>query len=109
MSTIGDLRDRIDVFKVVRTSDGMGGWTVSDELVCSVWASVRVPASRDGTIADATAEVRSHSVRVRQSAETLKVQIDNIIVWRDWRLVVKAVRPDKYQWIDFDCRAVLPE
>lgn len=109
MSTIGELRDRIDIVKEVRTADGMGGWTVSDELVCSVWANVIVPASRDGTIADATAEVRSHAVRVRQSAETLKVQIDNIIVWRDWRLVVKNARPYKYQWIDFDCRAVLPE
>lgn len=105
---IGALSDKVNIYSVGRTADGYGGWVNADELICSVWAKVNVPASRDGTIADATAEVRSHVVRVRQSKDTLKVQVENVIIWRDWRLIVKAVRPEKREWIDFDCKAVLP-
>ena len=108
MSAIGELRDRVEIVREGRTSDGMGGWTVSDGAVCTVWANVRVPAASDGLVAGADAETRSHVVRVRQTADTMGVQIDDVVKWRGFRLVVKAARPEKRQWIDFDCRVVLP-
>ena len=37
MSRIGELNDRI-IKREKRTTDGMGGWTVNDQTVATVWA-----------------------------------------------------------------------
>ena len=71
MSRIGELCDRIDIKREERTTDGMGGWTVTDTTVATVWAGVRVPASKDGILAGADAEIRTHIVRIRQSSNTI--------------------------------------
>jgi SPP1 family predicted phage head-tail adaptor len=109
MSRIGELCERIDIKREKRTADGMGGWTVSDQMVATVWAGVRVPASKDGMIAGADAEIRTHVVRVRQSADTLTVQINDTITWRGYSLTVRACRPLEREWIDFDCKLEVPE
>lgn len=108
MTGAGDLFDKVDIKREKRTSDGMGGWTVSDISVASVWAGVRVPASRDGILAGADAEIRTHIVRIRQSATTMTVQINDVVVWRTFRLIVKAIRPEGREWLDLDCTGELP-
>ncbi len=72
MSRIGELCDRIDIKREKRTTDGMGGWTVSDQTVATVWAGVRVPASKDGVLAGADAEIRTHIVRIRRKRTTTR-------------------------------------
>lgn len=108
MSRIGELNDRIEIKREERKADGMGGWTVTDTTVATVWAGVRVPASKDGVIAGADAETRTHVVRVRQSSTTMTVQINDVVLWRGFRLIVKALRPDGREWIDLDCQGELP-
>ena len=108
MSRIGELCDRIDIKREERKADGMGGWTVKDTTVATVWAGVRVPASRDGILAGADAEIRTHVVRVRQSATTMTVQINDVVLWRGFRLIVKAIRPEGREWLDLDCTGELP-
>lgn len=108
MSRIGELCDKVDIKREKRTSDGMGGWTVSDKAVATVWAGVRVPASKDGVLAGADAEIRTHIVRIRQSTTTMTVQINDVVLWRGFRLIVKAIRPEGREWIDLDCTGELP-
>lgn len=108
MSRIGELNERVDIKREKRTKDNLGGWTVGDQTVTSVWASVRIPASRDGVLAGADAETRTHVVRVRQSSDTMGVQINDVVLWRGFRLIVKALRPESREWIDLDCRVELP-
>lgn len=108
MSRIGELCDRIDIKREKRTTDGMGGWTVSDQTVATVWAGVRVPASKDGVLAGADAEIRTHIVRIRQSSTTMTVQINDVVLWRTFRLIVKAIRPEGREWLDLDCQVELP-
>ena len=108
MSRIGELCDRIDIKREKRTTDVMGGWTVRDTTVAAVWAGVRVPASRDGILAGGDAETRTHIVRIRQSATTMTVQINDVVLWRTFRLIVKAIRPEGREWLDLDCAVELP-
>ena len=108
MSRIGELNDRIEIKREERKADGMGGWTVADTTVATVWAGVRVPASKDGIIAGADAEIRTHIVRVRQSSTTMTVQINDVVLWRTFRLIVKAIRPEGREWLDLDCTGELP-
>ena len=108
MSRIGELNDRIEIKREERKADGMGGWTVADTTVATVWAGVRVPASKDGIIAGADAEIRTHIVRIRQSSTTMTVQINDVVLWRTFRLIVKAIRPEGREWLDLDCAVELP-
>ena len=108
MSRIGELNDKVDIKREERTTDGMGGWTVADTTVATVWAGVRVPASKDGIIAGADAEIRTHIVRIRQSSTTMTVQINDVVLWRTFRLIVKAIRPEGREWLDLDCTVELP-
>ena len=108
MSRIGELNDRIEIKREERKADGMGGWTVADTTVATVWAGVRVPASKDGIIAGADAEIRTHIVRIRQSSTTMTVQINDVVLWRTFRLIVKAIRPEGREWLDLDCTVELP-
>ena len=108
MSRIGELNDKVDIKREKRTSDGMGGWTVSDQTVATVWAGVRVPASKDGVLAGADAEIRTHIVRIRQTSTTMTVQINDVVIWRTFRLIVKAIRPEGREWLDLDCTGELP-
>jgi len=108
MSRIGELSDKVDIKREKRTSDGMGGWTVTDQTVATVWAGVRVPASKDGILAGADTEIRTHIVRIRQSATTMTVQINDVVLWRGFRLIVKAIRPEGREWLDLDCTGELP-
>ena len=108
MSRIGELCDKVDIKREKRTTDGMGGWTVTDQTVATVWAGVRVPASKDGILAGADAEIRTHIVRIRQSATTMTVQINDVVLWRTLRLIVKAIRPEGREWLDLDCAVELP-
>ena len=106
---IGTLKDRVTISRETRTTDGMGGWTTEATTLATVWAHVKVPASKDGVIAGGDVEIRTHVVRVRQSTDTLGVQINDIVTWRGHALTVRACRPLGREWIDFDCKLEAPE
>jgi len=95
----GELRDKVIFKREERVPDGMGGWETT---------SVKVPASKDGVVAMKDTEIRSHVVRVRQNAETLAVRINDVVVWRTFRLIVKAIRPEGREGLDLDCAVELP-
>lgn len=108
-TSIGDLRNRVIISRSERTPDGMGGWSIAPLELAVLWASVRVPSSENGVIAGGEVEVRTHIVRVRQTDITMSVQINDIVTWRGFKLVVKACRPLGREWVDFDCRLEVPE
>jgi head-tail adaptor len=106
ITNIGELRDKVTFTRLETTSDGMGGVTAEDKTICTEWAFVTVPSTRDGVVGGADAEYRSHVVRVRQNTTTLGIDINDKATWRNWTLTVKGVRPDGHEWIDFDCVVV---
>ena len=106
ITNIGQLRDKVTFTRFETTSDGMGGVTVTNKNICTEWAFVTVPSTRDGVVGGADAEYRSHVVRIRQNATTLGIDINDKATWRNWTLTVKGVRPDGHEWIDFDCVVV---
>ena len=106
ITNIGQLRDNVAFTRLETTDDGMGGVTTSDKTICTEWAFVTVPSTRDGVVGGADAEYRSHVVRVRQNTTTLGIDINDKATWRNWILTVKGVRPDGHEWIDFDCVVV---
>ena len=106
ITNIGQLRDKVTFTRIETTDDGMGGVTAEDKTICTEWAFVTVPSTRDGIVAGADAEYRSHVVRVRQNTTTLGIDINDKATWRKWILTVKGVRPDGREWIDFDCVVV---
>ena len=103
ITNIGQLRDNVTFTRLETTDDGMGGVTAENKTICTEWAFVTVPSTRDGVVGGADAEYRSHVVRVRQNTTTLGVDINDNVAWKTYRLTVKGVRPDGAQWIDFDC------
>lgn len=107
-TTIGDLRDQVTVGRITRTSDGMGGYTDISTTQGTFWAQVTSPGSRDGILADADTEVRTHIVRVRQNTTTFALQINDTVLWRGVTLEVKGVRPLGVTWVDLDCRVFRP-
>ena len=106
ITNIGELRDKVTFTRLETTSDGMGGVTATDKTICTEWAFVTLPSTRDGVVGGADAEYRSHVVRVRQNTTTLGIDINDKATWRNWTLTVKGVRPDGHEWIDFDCVVV---
>ena len=75
ITNIGQLRDKVTFTRIETTDDGMGGVTAEDKTICTEWAFVTVPSTRDGVVGGADAEYRSHVVRVRQNATTLGIDI----------------------------------
>jgi len=97
----GDLRDRIEVVRKTRTTDGMGGWSESESTLLTVWAQVLTPRSKTGVVAQQDAEIRTHEVAIRYSALPA---INDIVKHLSDRLEVKGVRYDtKRQWTFLDC------
>ena len=97
----GDLRDRIEVARKTRTTDGMGGWSETESTLLTVWAQVLTPRSKTGVVAQQDAEIRTHEVAIRYSAIPA---INDIVKHLGDRLEVKGVRYDvKRQWTFLDC------
>ncbi len=97
----GDLRDRIEVVRKTRTTDGMGGWSETESTLLTVWAQVLTPRSKTGVVAHQDAEIRTHEIAIRYSALPA---INDIVKHLGDRLEVKGVRYDaKRQWTFLDC------
>jgi len=101
MTYIGELRDKISIIRKMKTSDGMGGWGVTESVIISPWAKVEAPKSKTGIIAQKDTEIRTHQVTMRYNDA---VKIGDIVKFYDTRLVVKAIRHDgKRRWMYLDC------
>ena len=98
----GDLRDRVEVYSIVRTEDEIGGAQEVEVLKGVIWARVRTPATRDGILAMQEAEVRTHEVTCRGS--DIAPVAGDVIVWSGTRLRVRGTRPDlKNRLLIADC------
>lgn len=101
MTEIGELRDKIKIYRKKRTSDGMGGWKEEEELIMTPFARVEAPRSKSGVIAQKDTEIRSHEVLIRYS---LGPKMGDIVEFLGQRLVVQAVRYDaRRRWMYLDC------
>ena len=97
----GELRNRIEVVRKSRTTDGMGGWSETESTLLTVWAQVLTPRSKTGVVAQQDAEIRTHEIAIRYSALPA---INDIVKHLGDRLEVKGVRYDtKRQWTFLDC------
>ncbi len=100
-TTIGDLNERIEIKRPTLSPDGYGGYTSTDTSKGSMWARVRVPQSSTNVIAMKDAEVRTHEFTLRHLSD---VQINDIVVYRSSRYVVRGVRHDPLRWWTYlDC------
>ena len=101
MTEIGELRDKIKIYRKKRTSDGMGGWKEEEELIMTPFARVEAPRSKSGVIAQKDAEIRSHEILIRYSSE---IKMGDIVDFLGEKLVVQAIRFDaKRKWTYLDC------
>lgn len=76
---IGSLNKRIKVYFGQKTSDGMGGFTVNDELIFTTWGMINpISADRlmeiDRSIQNTTHEI---TMRYRPNFDGLGTNIDN--------------------------------
>lgn len=98
----GDLRDRIEVYAVVRSDDEIGGTVETETLKGAIWARVRTPTVRNSVLAMQGAEIRTHEVTCRAGDQT-PISGD-IIHWAGTRLFVRGTRPDiKNRLVVADC------
>ena len=97
----GELRNRIEVVRKTRTTDGMGGCSETESTLLTVWAQVLTPRSKTGVVAQQDAEIRTHEIANRYSALPA---INDIVKHLGDRLEVKGVRHDaKRKWTFLDC------
>lgn len=100
----GDLRERIDIFRKVRTPDGMGGHEEAEVALLSVFAQVRVPAARDGVVAMRDVELRTHEILVRRPLPETTPVIGDVVLWRGVRLLIRTTRPtDRCDGLFLEC------
>ena len=100
-TTIGDLNGRIEIKRITLSPDGYGGYTETEKSQGSKWARVRVPQSSTNVIAMKDAEIRTHEFTLRHLSD---VQINDIVVYRSSRYVVRGVRHDPLRWWTYlDC------
>jgi head-tail adaptor len=97
----GELRDRISVLRRVRTRDGIGGATETEELVLTAWASVNVLYSRDNVIAGERRDIRTHEVILRRGRNPVPM-LGDVVAWGGGRLEVRSTRPIAH-WLMLDC------
>ncbi|MFA7112206.1 MAG: head-tail adaptor protein [Sphaerochaeta sp.] len=101
MTSIGELRDKVKIYRKEQTEDGMGGWEEHEILVMTAFARVEAPRSKSGVIAQKDTEIRSHEVLIRYS---LGPKMGDIVEFLGQRLVVQAVRYDaRRRWMYLDC------
>jgi len=101
MTEIGELRDKIKIYRKNKNPDGMGGWTEEEELVFTPFARVEAPRSKSGVIAQKDVEIRSHEILIRYCPE---IKMGDIVDFLGNRLVVQAIRFDaKRKWMYLDC------
>ena len=100
-TTIGDLNERIEIMRITLSPDGYGGYTETEKSKGSMWTRVRVPQSSTNVIAMKDAEIRTHEFTLRYQSD---VQINDIVVYRVNRYVVRGVRHDPQRWWTYlDC------
>jgi SPP1 family predicted phage head-tail adaptor len=66
--SIGDMRHRVILQQIVRTSDGGGGASESWSTVAELWAAIRPISGDERVVADAISGQLTHEVWVRHRA-----------------------------------------
>lgn len=66
---IGALRSRVTLQQKTRTSDGIGGATVSWTDVATVWANVKPVSSKEKYQAERLSKNASHAITIRHRAD----------------------------------------
>lgn len=101
MTSIGSLRDEINIYRKQHISDGMGGWDEREFLLMPAFARIEAPRSKSGVIAQKDTEIRSHEVLIRYST---KPKMGDIVEFLGNRLIIQAIRHDaKRRWMYLDC------
>ena len=96
--TANDLTERIDIFDMVRTSDGQGGFRETLPTIdTNVPACVEYEAPTQQTSQQQLADRERYRVVIRQRPD---VTTSKRVAWRDLLLNVTGVRPCRDQ-IDF--------
>lgn len=96
----GDLKERITIYRIIKSFDDMGGYSESEQEIGSYFAQVNVTQSRDNVIADQTRDLRTHEIILRE--RTVDVHQGDIVSWRGSRIDVRTTRPVA-RWLILDC------
>ena len=76
----GELDQRIEIFRQVKTDDGQGGQDVNEVLQYTLWAKVIVKGGTEVVKYEKVEAVATYIFVVRQS-KSLVIQDDDIIKW----------------------------
>lgn len=81
----GDLRETVTIYREVRQSDGMGGYSVVYSPIAEIAAQVRPLSSREMIVTESLNSEITHKVFMRWTAD---LQPDDLLGWRDSVLVI---------------------
>ena len=96
---IGDLNKRVTLQYQTKTSDGMGGWTVSFVDHATIWAAIWPTSANEIIAANAISMVVSHRIRIRYRS----------VLKAAWRIkfgnryfaIVSIINPNESgEWLD---------
>lgn len=87
-SKIGDLRHRITFEKLLRTSDGQGGWTESWEKVADCWAKIELKPAKERFFAERIEPQDYRLVTIRYRSD---INEEMRIVFKDIIMQIKSI------------------
>jgi len=100
---IGELREKITVYRDSMAPDGMGGYTKTRNELISAWAKVETPASAYQQVAGQDVEMRTHTITIRFISGGAKA--GDIVEWQGEFLRVLGVRyDDRRRFCIMECR-----
>jgi SPP1 family predicted phage head-tail adaptor len=64
---IGEMKHIVQIYRLVKTPDGMGGFTSSKEFVREVWAKVKPVSSHERLLAEQAKQIITHKIYISWS------------------------------------------
>ena len=107
MIAAGKLNCRVRFIRLTSTRDALGGCTMTETDLGFRWCRIEVPKANEQTLAQQTAEIRTHVIVTRDRPAPCNP--GDIAEFRGARYVVLDRRPDPENGLVYlDCRSDKP-
>jgi SPP1 family predicted phage head-tail adaptor len=88
---IGELDQRIEFYRKVRTPDGQGGFTTSEVLQTTVWALIRATGGNEVFKYEKLEAPASYMFVIRYNSE-LDIREDDLIKWNGDSYNIRSIQ-----------------
>ena len=92
----GQLNHRINIYNIVLTDDGEGGFTKTETLLNTVYASVRQLSMSESTTSGQVVGENNYSVKIRRASVELYFDKTYIIEWKNKRMNITSIVSDDF-------------